>query len=69
MYNKFAFEKSVVNKSKRFSEPVDIHQTATVRAGPPRGCRGPGANFFRGPYFKIFSGKIFFSENNNLPPF
>jgi hypothetical protein len=27
MYNKFAFEKSVVNKSKRFSEPVDIHQT------------------------------------------
>ena len=69
MYNKFAFEKSVVNKSKRFSEPVDIHQTATVRAGPPRGCRGPGANFFRGPYFKIFSGKIFFSENNNLPPY
>ena len=31
--------------------------------GPPRAWRGPGqANFFRGPYFKIFL------DNNNLPP-
>ena len=37
-------------------------------SGLPRAWRGPGENFFRGPYFKIVSGKFFFRTTTTSPP-
>ena len=35
-------------------------------SGPPRVWRGPGANCFRGPFLKIFSGKIVFRTTTTV---
>ena len=45
-------------KSSDTPTPPPPTSDASLRPGPPRGWRGSGANFFQGPYFKFFSGRV-----------